>query len=119
MTITSNNTQEHQTRRDYGFAFGLMAGTCVGAGLVMWLAPKAASELRKRMTASATSLGERASARYQEASTRVGVAVDELTRKGEDVRDEVAASVARGAQEVARKAHEVERVAKSTMSERR
>ena len=93
------HTQEH---RDYGFVIGLLAGTCVGAGLVMWLAPRTASELRERMTDSARSLGERASEQYQQASSRVGDAVDDLTRKGQDVRDDVADRVARGAHEVAR-----------------
>ena len=93
------HTQEH---RDYGFVIGLLAGTFVGAGLAMWLAPRLASELRQRMTDSARRLSERASERYQEASTRVGDAVDELTRKGQNVRDDVAETVARGAREVER-----------------
>jgi gas vesicle protein len=73
-------TEQIQKRRDYGFAIGLMAGTFVGAGLAMWLAPKAAAELR----------------------SRVGEAVDELTEKGQGVRDDVADVVARGAHEVER-----------------
>ncbi len=101
--------QEH---RDYGFVIGLLAGSFVGAGLMMWLAPRAASELRQRMTDSARSLGERASEQYQQATTRVGEAVDEITRKGEDVRDAVAVAVGRGA-------HEVERYAMAAKSDRR
>lgn len=93
--------QEH---RAYGFVIGLMTGTFVGAGLMMWLAPRTASELRQRMTDSARSLGERASERYQQATTRVGEAVDEITRKGQDVRDGVAEAVTRGAREVERHA---------------
>jgi len=91
-----------QERRDYGFVIGLLTGTFVGAGLAMLFAPRAGAELRRRMIDSATSLGERASEQYQQASTRVGQAVDEITRKGQDVRDEVADVVARGAQEVER-----------------
>ena len=102
------HTQEH---RDYGFVIGLLTGTFVGAGLAMWLAPRSASELRRRMTDSARSLGTRASEQCQQASTRVGEAVDELTRRGQDVRDDVADAVARGAHEVERGAHEVERAA--------
>ena len=75
-----------QERRDYGFVIGLLTGTCVGAGLAMWLAPRLASELRERMTGSARSLGRRASEQYQQASTRVGEVVGELTRKGQGVR---------------------------------
>jgi gas vesicle protein len=93
------HTQEH---RDYGFVIGMLAGTFVGAGLMMWLAPRMASELRRQMSDSARSLGKRASEGYQQASSRVGEAVDELTRKGQDVRDDVADRVARGAREVER-----------------
>ncbi len=102
------HTQEH---RDYGFVIGLLTGTFVGAGVAMWLAPRSASELRQRITDSATSLGKRASEEYQQASTRVGEAVDELTRKGQDVRDDVADRVARGA-------HEVERYATAAKTDR-
>ena len=65
-------TEQIQRRRDYGFAIGLMTGTFVGAGLAMWLAPRAAAEFR------------------------------ELKQKGQDVRDDVADVVARGAHEVER-----------------
>jgi gas vesicle protein len=91
----NTHTQEH---RDYGFMIGLLTGTCVGAGLAMWLVPRAGSELRQRVTDSARSLG-------------VGEAVDELTRKGQGVRDDVAEAVARGA-------HEVERYATAAKSDR-
>jgi gas vesicle protein len=93
------HTQEH---RDYGFLIGLLLGTAVGAGLAMWLAPRLASELRERVTDSARSFGKRASERYQQTSTRVTEAIDEVTRKGQDVRDNVADAVARGAHEVER-----------------
>jgi gas vesicle protein len=101
----------HTQHRDYGFVIGLVTGTFVGAGLAMWLAPRSGSELRQRMTDSVRSLGKRASEQYQEASTRVGEAVDELTRKSQDVRDDVAGAVARGA-------HEVERYATAAKSDR-
>lgn len=105
-----------QEGRDYGFVVGLLTGTFVGAGLAMWFAPRLASELRERVSESARSLtesasrlgesarsfGERASEQYQQASTRVGAAVDQLTRQGQDVQDDVAEAVVRGANEVAR-----------------
>ena len=47
---------------------------------------------------------------YDEASGRIGDAVDELARNGNRVRDDVAESVARGA-------HEVERFAVSVKSD--
>jgi len=102
-------TEQIQKRRDYGFAIGLMAGTFVGAGLAMWLAPKAAAELRDRVSDSAKAFGKRASERYRQAGSRVGEAVDELREKGQGVRDDVADVVARGA-------HEVERYATAAKS---
>jgi len=95
--------------RDYGFVIGLVTGTLVGAGLAMWLAPRAASELRERMTDSARSLGEKASERLQHVNTRVGEAVDELARTGQGAREQVADAVARGA-------HQVERFATAVRS---
>jgi gas vesicle protein len=100
-----------QDHRNYGFAIGLLTGTFIGAGLMMWLAPRTASELRQQMAESAKSLRRRASEQYDQASTRVGDAVDELTRKGRGVRDDVAEAVARGA-------HEVERYARAAKSDR-
>jgi gas vesicle protein len=91
-----------QGHRDYGFVIGLVTGAFVGAGLALWLAPRGASELRERMTDSARNLGERASERFQQVNARVGEAVDELTRAGRGVRDEVAGVVARSAREVER-----------------
>ncbi len=81
---------------------GLFTGTVAGAGLAMWLAPRLASELRERVTDSARNLGQQAAEQYQQASTRVGEAVDELTRKGQGVRDDVADAVASGARELER-----------------
>jgi len=95
------DTQTPQ-HRDYGFVIGLMTGTFVGAGLALWLAPRGASELRDRMTDSARNLGERATERFQQVNARVGEAVDELTRAGQGVRDDVAGVVARSAREVER-----------------
>ena len=91
-----------QDRRDHGFLIGLLTGTFVGAGLAMWFAPRLRSELRQRVTDSARELGNRASERYQQANTRVGEAVDDLTKKGQSVRDDMADAVARGAREVER-----------------
>ena len=104
--------------RDYRLALGFLAGTAIGAGLVLWLAPKAAAELRGRVTDSAKDLGQRASERYQQASNRVGEVVDDLTRKGQGVRDDVADVVARGARGVARSANDVENFAVAAKSDR-
>src|ERR1700681_1436923 len=101
----------HTQDRDYAFGIGLLTGTFVGGGFAVWLIPRLRSELRERMTDSARSLGKRASEQYQHASTYVGDAVDELTRKGQVVRDDLAEAVARGA-------HEVERYAIAANSDR-
>jgi gas vesicle protein len=96
-----------QEPRDYRFLVGLIAGSFIGAGLAMWLAPRSASELRGRLTDSAKDLG-----------SRVGEKLDELTRNGQDVTDDVADAVARGAHEVARGAHVVEHYAAAAKSAR-
>jgi gas vesicle protein len=103
-----NNIPTEQTR-DYRFVIGLLAGAVVGAGLALWLAPKAAAEIRGRIKDSAKNLGKQASDQYDQASARVGDKVDELTRAGNDVRDQMADAVARGA-------HQVESFAKSVKS---
>ena len=95
----SPDAQKHPR---YGFAIGLLTGTCVGTGLAMWLAPRSAAELRGRLTDAGKRFGQRAAEQYQQTSVRVGEAVDELTRKGQGVRGDVAQAVARGAQNVER-----------------
>jgi len=99
MTDTNADAKES---RHYGFMIGLVAGTVAGAGLMMWLAPRTASEVRKRVTDSAKNLGKQASEEYERVSTRVGHAVDELSRNGHGVLNGVADTVARGADEVRR-----------------
>ena len=101
-----NMDAQIQEPRDYGFVIGLLAGTCLGAGLAVWLAPRAASEIRQRITDSAVGLGDKASERYQRVSTRVTDTVDELARRGHEAADQAADAVARGAHEVERYATE-------------
>jgi hypothetical protein len=71
------HTRHH---RRSGFGIGFAAGTLVGAGLTIWLAPRLASELRQRITESTRDIGHRASEHYEHASARVGDAVEALTR---------------------------------------
>jgi gas vesicle protein len=92
-----------QDRRDHSLLIGLLTGTFVGVGLAIWL-PRLASELRQRMTDSARELSRLASDRYQEMSARAEATVDDLTKKGQTVRDGMADAVIRGAGEVARQA---------------
>jgi len=104
------NGQTRQTH-DYRFLAGLAMGSVVGAGLAMWLAPRAAAEIKARAVDSVKSLGNAASERYRDARLRVSDAVDGLTRKGQGVRDGACDTVVRGAQEVERGAQMVERFA--------
>ena len=100
-----------QANHDPGFLFGLVTGAALGAGLAMYFAPKIGSEIRKRVAGSAKDLRDTASEYYEQVSTGVVDAVEELASRGQKARDAVADVVARGAHEVARGAHEVERFA--------
>ena len=95
-----NTNTQTQEPRGHRFLLGLLTGTFVAAGLAMWFAPRSVSELRQRVADTAKGLGDRVSHQYQRASDRVGDAVDDLTRKGQDVRDDIADVVAHGAHEV-------------------
>lgn len=97
-------TADTQDRRDPTFWIGLLAGTVVGAGLAMWLVPRATTELRQRVNESAGRLRTSASDRYQQASARVEETVDELTQKSQTLRHDAARTIVRGA-------HEAERIA--------
>jgi gas vesicle protein len=87
-----------------GFLLGLVAGTLVGAGAAVWLAPRMRAAIRQRATDSASALGAKASKRYKAASRLAGDALDDLTHRGQRVRDDVADAVAHGADEVSRRA---------------
>jgi gas vesicle protein len=89
---------------DYRFVIGLLAGTVVAAGVMLYLAPRTRAELRGRIGDSAEALATQASAAYRKVDTQVNDAFGDLGRKGQKVRDDVADVVARGA-------HEVERLA--------
>ncbi len=98
-------------RGAFTFALGLAAGTAIGAGLMMWLAPRVTGEIRERLNASADAFGRGAAERYEEATARAGAVVDEWSARGNSVRDDLADAVADGA-------HEVERVARNAKSHR-
>ena len=95
-----------------GFLFGLVTGAALGSALAMYFSPKIGSEIRRRVAASAKDLGDTAAAYYEEASTRVGDAVGDLTSGGRKAREAAADVVARGAHNVARGAHEIARGAR-------
>lgn len=89
---------------DYRFVIGLLAGTAVAAGVLLWLSPRTRAELGGRISDSVTALGTHASDAYKNVDTQVSDAFGDLARKGQQVRDDVADAVARGAQEVQRMA---------------
>ena len=62
----------------YGFPIGLAAGIFVGAGLMIWLAPRLAPKLRERVTDSGKRIRRDASDDV-EASGRVRESVEALT----------------------------------------
>lgn len=92
------------TREESGrgnlFLVGLMAGTAIGAGLALAFAPRSGSELRERLTGSATDLGEAASRGYQRVSTRIADAVENVTERAQAVRADVADAIGSGLREV-------------------
>lgn len=98
--------------RGYNFLLGMVTGSLVGAGLAVFFAPKLRAELRQRATDTADALGKRAADQYRQASSRVVELTDELTKRGNRVRDDVAGAIAHGA-------HEVERVATAARSDRK
>src|SRR6185503_17474655 len=108
--------QDNTSNRSGRFLLGLMAGSAIGAGLAIYFSPRLALELRQRVADSTTGLRNAASERFQSAATRVANVVervadgaDDMTRRGQAVRDDVADAVARGAHEVGRGAREVVR----------
>jgi gas vesicle protein len=84
------------------FFIGLAMGASLGAGLAIWLAPRLRAELRQRLNDSAAALNTSASGRYQEVRVRVEDAVDDLTKQGVGIRNDIAEAIARGAQGVER-----------------
>ncbi len=96
------NMNEQRDTRGFGFVAGLLTGACVGMGVAMWLAPRAAAEARARVAASARELGQQASEQLEQASAAIGVVGEEIVKRGRTVRDEVADAVVTGAGEVSR-----------------
>jgi gas vesicle protein len=85
---------------DYRFLAGLAVGGFVGAALAMWLAPRAAAEIKARAVDSARNLGQAASEHYRDARLRVTETVDGIARKGQGLRNDAFDTVARVAQGV-------------------
>jgi gas vesicle protein len=78
-----------------GFMMGLLAGTVLGAGLGMLLAPKAGSDLRGQIGEQARNLGNRASEGYRRASQTAS----DWAERGRDMMNQAKDAVSRGAEE--------------------
>jgi gas vesicle protein len=102
--------------RDYRFLTGLVMGGVVGAGLALWLAPRAAAEIKAKAAETAKGIGDAVSERYRDARRRVTGTVEGLTRKGQDLRDDACDTVARAAKEVESGARDVQQFAKDAKS---
>jgi gas vesicle protein len=79
-----------------GFIMGLLAGTVLGAGLGMLLAPKSGSDLRGQIGEQARTISNKASEQYRRASETAG----EWAERGRDMMNQARNAVARGAEEV-------------------
>ena len=97
--------------RDYRFLTGLTMGGLVGAGLAMWLAPRAVAEIKARAVDSAKTFGDAVSQRYRDARFRVTDAVGGLTRQGQELRDGACDTVVRAAKDVELGAQDVQQYA--------
>lgn len=104
------NDQVRQ-HHDYGFVTGVVMGGVLGAGLAMWLAPRAAAEIKARAAHSVKALGDAVFNRYRDAGRRLTEAVDSLTRKGQGLRDDLCDTVVQTAQNVEHGAQDVQRYA--------
>jgi gas vesicle protein len=78
-----------------GFIMGLLAGTVLGAGIGMLLAPKTGAEFRGQLGEQARNFGTRASEQYRRASeTASGWA-----ERGREMVNQARTAVERGAEE--------------------
>lgn len=89
-----------QDTRNWGFGVGLCAGAVVGAGLALWFAPRLRAELGQWATDAARDVADRATATYDRTTNRVAGAVDDITARGQNLRDGMADGVVHGAQAV-------------------
>jgi gas vesicle protein len=104
-------TGQETQGRDYRFLIGLAVGGLAGAGLALWLAPRAAAEIKARAVNSAKDFGDAVSERYRGARLRASETVDGLSRKGQGLRDDACDTVVRAAQEVEAGARNVQHYA--------
>jgi len=93
------------------FLKDLFAGALVGTAAGILFAPQAVAalrSLRRQLTDTAANIGDAAAERYQQASTQVSDAVDDLHEKGRGAYGKVLSAVVRGAQDVKNHATEAQ-----------
>jgi gas vesicle protein len=78
-----------------GFMMGLIAGTVLGAGIGMLLAPKAGADLRGTLGEQARTIGTKASEQYRRATETASGWAD----RGRDMVNQARSTVERGAEE--------------------
>lgn len=82
--------------RGGGFMMGLLAGTVLGAGLGLLLAPKSGSDLRGQIGEQARHLGSKANEQYHRASDTA----TNWAERGRDMVHQARNAVQRGVEEV-------------------
>ena len=95
--MASSNMHTTTTDAESRFTIGVLLGACAGAALTMWLAPRATEEIRQRFADFTRTVSDQASAQYQQARSRVGEAVDDISSTADGVRNSVANTLERGA----------------------
>ena len=88
-------------RRDYDVVLALAAGTFVGAGLIMWFAPRTVFQLRDWIADATQKLRQRRYAQPRLAPAGVGETVDALIHQDQCVCDDIAAPMPHSVSEVA------------------
>lgn len=78
-----------------GFVMGLLAGTVLGAGLGMLLAPKAGADLRGQIGEQAREFGNRASEQYR----RAAQTATDWAERGREMVGQAREAASRGAEE--------------------
>lgn len=91
----ADNDDRYNTEGGGGFVMGLLAGTVLGAGLGMLLAPKAGADLRGQLGEQARTFGSKATEQYRRASD----AASGWAERGREVVNQARGAMERGAEE--------------------
>jgi gas vesicle protein len=94
--MADSTYDRYETEGSGGFMMGLLAGTVLGAGLGMLLAPKSGADLRGQLGEQAKNISNKASEQYRRASETAS----QWAERGRDVMNQARDAVSRGAEEV-------------------